>query len=134
MKPKKEEATETISKDIDFKWNIQQHISRISKLSGEITEEGGITNYTVSIRNLAMMMKSRCDKEYKKDFEKIEKEKEKEKGLINHPLNKKTDAGKEMMVLELDFALAHYGLLIEQLDRLNLLFETESEDVIDDYG
>jgi len=134
MKAKKEEATETISSDIDFKWNVQQHISRISKLSGEITEEGGITNYTISIRNLAMMLKSRWDKKYKKDFEKIEKEKVKEKESITHPLSKRTNAEKEMMVLELDFALAHYGLLIELLDRLNLLFETETEDVIDDYG
>jgi len=125
--------TETISKDIDFKWNVQQHISSINKLSCEITKEGGVDNYSTAVKNLAMMMKSRHDEKYKEKYPKLENDRKRELSILTSPLNKKVNMGLEQDRLKLDFALDHYGLLIGLLDRLNLLFETETFDEIDDY-
>lgn len=134
MYDKNKDDTETISSNIDFKWNVQQHISRISKLSSDITIDGGITNYSVAVKNLAMMLKSRQDKKYIDSLKNLESRKGTESKLITHHLKRNKNHSGELRMLELNCSLEHYGILIELLDRLNLLFETEGEDVIDKYG
>jgi len=125
-----------IGDDLDFKWNVQQHILSINRLSTKITEEGGITNFTVAIKTLAMLMIPYVDRYYQMEYKKLKATYDKEKGILNHPYNKKPMKESLYRILELNLALDHYGILVKLMDRLNLLFETEMTDIIDEdeYG